>query len=602
MIFIIFLISGAWAQTPNCTSQDLVEKSCQYLREKSETEFIQTPSGGRIKNPYYIKPLSAPSSPTVAGAMGSPEAVAKFDETYAEFELEIDDILESSSIKKLPARSLSFIRTASLAMTYSSFSDTANQMGGYGMMPLKMPVPLDQPKAAIKNVTIAELQKMLGDLDPDVFGKLDQAQKKLQKNLQEKGINPMGLYSMAEGFPTTSSSESEKNKKRQRLAEDFIYAKTKLIEMIRGGKADHQLSGPQKNLIDRINTVSIKDPYSAETLSSPVCANSAENGYYMPTSHSISVCPAMLENPRTLLVGFLGHELGHAIDPCNSRCTHFKADMSFYENRFSAEDDGYKKEDSTSEIIRSFQPDEFDTVRYYPGSASQALFQEAKDKKFLTETIRGLAPSEHPFYSVRQCLVKNEKFDDYSQMDEKYYRESVMASYRRQGIKPKKSDIEENMQIFRKNKECARLPFKTTEVNEMMADVYGSHVSAQYFKEQKSKLTLEDAIGSILDIGNICVNKSPQTEMTNPLLASHPLSRRRAESIFLKTPGIAEAFGCQLKPVSSCLENFRKTQWSVGSTQVIPRTNELQSDSDSQAKAKEKAIEAFKNMERGTQK
>ena len=179
MIYLVFLLHSVFAAQPQCTSADLIKSSCEYLKAHSDKEFLIGTDGGKLKNPYFFQTPTTPDKSVVAMAYGSPSGTASFDESFAEFEMDIDEILETSGAKKLPSRSLSFLRMSSLAMINTSFSELLNQSPNEGGYALKWPIPLDQPKAALKNVTASEAQNLMNEVDPQLFTVLAKRRKNL---------------------------------------------------------------------------------------------------------------------------------------------------------------------------------------------------------------------------------------------------------------------------------------------------------------------------------------------------------------------------------------------------------------------------------------
>lgn len=556
-----------------CTPEGIVKESCDYLKQNKNKEYIESSFGGRIKNPYFEPSVSEePKAELTAKVEGSVN-LEKYDEEFAKFELEMDDVLlKSKNLQKLPQRSIQSIKQNLLYMQQATFADLLkNESSGLmGYYSYKVPSPITDPKGSLQKITLVDLKKAMDDIDPLLFEQINTAQKSMVQFYKESGFGRIGVGNYVEKTET-KFTEDEKVKYRKQLEEDFVFAKTKIIEMIRLGKTDSQLAPAQRNLIERVNKVKVDDPFSASVENSQVCTSAStagiQNAFYQTLRTAVSFCPHNFKLSRVSSLSLLAHEIGHAIDPCNAGCTHFKVNDQISEQNKKTLKEKLNYSDEDTSIV------------YYPGSSDPEEFKKAFDSKKIKIINSGLNQSEHTFGSLKKCLINNEGFEDYQKNDYKYYFD-YMSSVAKRNLEPLKKSERKAWKKYiddSKKNQCLKLPFKKSQTGEMMSDVYGSQVVAQFLKDKKLSSS-EDRISSLMFSDIVCIDNF-YTDSLEVMNQSHPIVKHRVQSIFLKTPGIAEAFGCELSKnsKSKCLEQFRNLKYNLGQTQINPRTEALQS-------------------------
>ena len=328
-----------------------------------------------------------------------------------------------------------------------------------------------------------------------------------------------------------SKANLEKNKEKYQQAfarSQSIFAKTrervlKTLEKQRTSENSSQI----ENMITRIKTVKLAGA-SLENGINGLVASGCEmpNAVYMNLRHDITLCPQLLNMPESTLVATIAHELGHAIDPCNTS-------FSFSQNQNG-----------------NYQ---IDTPESMGGSGKPGLFE-----------IPVLNPQTLAYNNVISCLEKPDSMGiKLPTKDEVIDR--VTTNFPQNTNLP--DFVDEHYDDF---KNCL-LVRGDTKIQEAFADWMSSQVVAdQLIEIQDSakakkmafesqlillgvdcprikKKTLETMDKAATHISNQCtqfrsLNQAISQDIQDP---SHPKSEDRVNRIYFAKPEIQKALGCK---------------------------------------------------------
>lgn len=101
-----------------------------------------------------------------------------------------------------------------------------------------------------------------------------------------------------------------RNKKKNRVKELFLYAREQVIATIRRGKRDSEITNEEKILITKVMSLELTDPDSAEVASSPFCSGGVANAFYIPSMHTLNICPGQVMKSDADTINAMAHEIG----------------------------------------------------------------------------------------------------------------------------------------------------------------------------------------------------------------------------------------------------------------------------------------------------
>lgn len=366
------------------------------------------------------------------------------------------------------------------------------------------------------------------------------------KGLAEKNRELAGSYSFDHSHGETIEEEESKltpeavrdsairklkadqNKRVRKL---FEQAKRYLIEEIQlrtaGGDKDKV-----SQLVERVKSVQLTDINFMEA----ECEADPDNAFYNGITNKITVCNGHSLSSDLKLIGILGHELGHAIDPCHvTGCiVHFN-----------------KSRDKIAELYSQGElPEEMQAALGYAGidskqmgRANQFLTQQALDRLeeegFITVAQKGMKGT-YPFDTTYRCLASRHGFVTSADT----YQKSRLAkrSKRYQGDKSELTPLYVNPEF----KEC--MENGPSEMGEAMADVFGAKVLGRYAIDH-GKHDFKDLLdASGIHLRGICHGES--------LHGFHPYGSDRFEKILISDPLVQKAFNCKETSDSYCLKKF----------------------------------------------
>ena len=103
--------------------------------------------------------------------------------------------------------------------------------------------------------------------------------------------------------------------RQDRIVELVGFARESMIRSIQRGRSFESLSTAERSEILRLRTVKF-DIEQCLSDQSTTCAAGSPNAYYSGADHHFTICRSAMMLPDLSLLLAIGHELGHAIDPC----------------------------------------------------------------------------------------------------------------------------------------------------------------------------------------------------------------------------------------------------------------------------------------------
>ena len=350
-------------------------------------------------------------------------------------------------------------------------------------------------------------------------------------------------------------------------------ARKSLINSIRSGREDSQLTSSELKAIAKVSTVTVIPP--AKAWNSLECEEPL-NAFYRSMSHSVTLCPEIYALPEIDVLSIISHELSHSIDPCNFQTALIKVDVGksrqwapppnergiIVETAASAEvmDLGYTL--GETETGYSTYPFEFDFSPKAADSLEMAGAIEIEHGKTHF--------SSYPFKDVFDCLSSKaggEFGATAPPLSESIARvEKHRTSHGLPMTAEQKNLLKTALGSY---PNCdPRGSNRETKVNEAFAEWSAAQAVGSYLKSNKITLNTEsERITPYSKIfSSFCATfkeKQGDRERRGELVAqffndlyqtegAHPSAARRIMDIFLRNPDIRNSLGCKGKGLSQC--------------------------------------------------
>ncbi len=376
-----------------------------------------------------------------------------------------------------------------------------------------------------------------------------------------------------------------KKEREKRTGELFKIAQSKMIEIIRNGKRDTELSESQKSAIKRVETIRFLGVDPEEARTSPFCQQ-GPNGFYSPTMHAFTVCNGMSWVPDNSLLAVIGHELAHSIDPCSSQFDLYSWEPSELGKLVQ---DGKLADEATQSLEHIGLTHALLTNADHPtpqpiiaGPLPIIYSQKALD--FMTERgvlniqAKGIPSDEALFKDVVNCLNSPEhggfKRQNPAALSARAERVAKFRETRfGADYKTEQNRVQQALQRY---PECA-IGGDHSEMSEAFADWMGAKVLGKHLGETLKETKLSTPLDRLSVAGDLavaaCAELVQYKHRANDTLGAqidaaledlahsqdpHPASRSRIENILLKDPGIRAALGCSELP--SCGDTWGKTK------------------------------------------
>ncbi|MBX3039356.1 MAG: hypothetical protein KF789_01450 [Bdellovibrionaceae bacterium] len=551
-MFAVVVPLSSWA-ADTCTFGGLTE-GCEYFSKNKDKPEIVLPEGKKFPNPMYQKPASQAQQAFMMQPV-DPKKIEEMTERNLELQEAIIEDLGSEYDTK-------FLLAISSVMTGVSIDGGIKGMKSPLMLP--WPPKRSQGRSSVKTVSWDEFQSGFLDQLPaekrkTLLGRFEQMSKNMAEAYGGYGAGSGSGYSngnagldkpsgpgQAPGSAAGSGVLAEQTQLKKNLtrADQLVKeGKELLLSEISQGKPYASLTGDQKALYDKINTIKYVPPTDPKTAGNPACSGLAVNAFYLPGEHTFTLCPGITGYPDSALMYVIAHEMGHAIDPC--RCSN-----GFYhvKKEAVAKDKGENPEDKAWMI-------EFleNNPRF---SADPAMLTAAIEKGWIEEEAAPVPWRRYPQNVTFSCLKKQIGLRTVTtEMLAFEIREKERAARSSSGapVRSEKEIIQE-IEARKDNPACRSTSNVYSEAGEAMADAWGAKVLGRYLEKNPPK-SLEEKIGTVsvhLAFGELC--QPTVNSARNTTAREHPYSRERVDGILFTDHRVRQALGCGSSPDSRCLK------------------------------------------------
>lgn len=525
LVFLLFLFSEQVYSQETCGKQS-IQKACDEMKAQSNVEFFSFDEG-KVKNPYY-RPVKSERKPE--------QNFEALQNSSIEFQASVLAALKGNKKRKLSDKFImAFLNSGipsyignpqTLSLGFGAFGNT-------GMNSFALPLPPDDEKAPLRPVNLNELDGLLFQwFDAKTIAKISETAKKNGDQTDSANLRAV------KNRPTVYSSPRDANpvaKNKARIERIFKEVKRILIQDVTKGVARVALTPEQASLVDRIQTIKLIHGDANDVAESSSCSKNYLNAFYQPDEHSISICPSYYEQPNFSLYRMIAHEIGHSFDPCKSSYSLVKASVSYPDEPQSR---------ATSYLL------------------AQGPFSEKS-------TVSGpISEDKHPYASVVSCLADKANFRKITADDILLSAKTRARFEQNQNATSDKVRIERQASLIAEasgERQCYETLTHASELNEAMADVYGSMAVNEYSKTVRPKNAIEALSFYNGQYEIIClglkhpIDKLSIKEARALALEKHPDQINRIERITLNIPAVSSAMKCKPNPQFQCFDYKRNT-------------------------------------------
>lgn len=394
------------------------------------------------------------------------------------------------------------------------------------------------PKEELK--LLKEKSSKLVNENNKLFSALSAPEEVAKPQLTEKMVKRAGLKiynkkKQTERFTTLVSK-----------AKKYLVEELKARPLIGGAEA-------QRELVNKIEAVS----FGGVETDHEFCLEDSSNAFYDHFSNSFFICSGNSVRSDLAVISTIGHELGHAIDPCGCRLgvhqVNPAANQSEIVNALKAVEYKNDMEKLSAQLLseRAGQ-----TVSAINLDFSEETLRQLEEIRMVTARAEGIKGA-YPFDTTFRCLRDRHKFSDGSSMGHTF----KDAQRKRRG----KPSLEDKLAENRDLRSCSSKIIENSEMTEAMADVFGAKVLGRYALEHKSQ---PEDLASALDFGLRIHCEGTDQNPSRP----YPSFSERLEKIVLSEPLVAKAFSCNLGSDSVCMKKFGHLPQMLNTQTTTPQT------------------------------
>ena len=346
-----------------------------------------------------------------------------------------------------------------------------------------------------------------------------------------------------------------------------------VVEEIRAGRLDSDLSEAEKVAIRRVQTTKIFDPrhLSAAHLIQTRCNQAmGQNAAYMHNYHAIVVCPGVARMSDEALMEVLGHELAHPIAPCASQFGIYEVNEEAVQSlRKSAPLHIPFKKSTDKEratlfdmISASKKPSNF-ILGSFLLRVPIEIVREFQEKGLIKIVTQGIDAKAYPFSKLSRCLSESSGIRTDTEKEIIEYVDQVVRE--RQKMMGDAYNAESDRSAMTKSLTTYSGCFSPNgdpQVEEAFPNWMGVRVLGRAMKAKGSAYSadqLHRAIG--WKIGLVCKAREMASRVENASSQAataaeakktveraedaHPYEKTHLENFILADPNVRTALGCE---------------------------------------------------------
>ncbi|MFN8847086.1 MAG: hypothetical protein ACK5V3_08705 [Bdellovibrionales bacterium] len=570
ILFILIQLNSLALAKERCDSLGILKKICGLFIENRDKPQIRTSDGGFVENPVYRNIQMEKQKTTRKVSSSKKQYIDSSDiaQDTMEFEIAAEDILTEGEPLSWSRESKRLLTSANnlLSLLSSVYVDEKSFDWARGM-PVNAPSNRRDSKSRVIAYTEDQLKELVEEIGADKIQKLKKKYDELKTRSVVSGDSQKIQGGITQAAHRLRKESLEDSRKRQKQL--FDHAKNSITNMIKDGRSDSDLTPEQKVLLARVEKVQLQYADHPDSLATVACKDSMPNASFNPITETVHLCNNILDSPNAAILKIIGHEIGHAIDPCRASCSHVMVDTAKLRRFDSAENLSPAVMYELAVFKKGYQSIQ-GKIRLFsePGQMSPELRELLLKEGIFTYDNPPLPLEIQPFDHVRSCLVNENKIDDITEQDLDIAVKLKIDTLKRLGQPLENIEPKEIRSRYAKSAVCQGVDFKQTEVNEAMADMYGNYALREYLKEfplqNKNDLLAIDAHSTIRTCDYVSTQETISTGLTqnSALHKTHPFEHNRVKNLTLEFPGIAEHFDCEFKSSHGCFSRFTAPQKS----------------------------------------
>lgn len=536
-----------------CQVESLTNR-CNFFREQGREDGIKFPDGSFLPNPLKQ-----------AAVRTDYESSRKVAELRAQ--AGVMRALQNIDAPKISPLFIVAIGGSLNHPTLLSALDQSSSSKHHEARPLLLPWPPTDDGAQMRKVSADDLRAFLSSLKAsdrtDLVKAISAAQPMAQSNSPNVLTAPRRAYRV---------SESVLEQRKIRARELFEEAKALFLDEIKRGRAYENLLEYERNQYQKVKSVRLKSFDAAG--SDPSCGGFSPDAFYSPRTHSVTLCENYISWPDASLIEVLGHELAHAIDPCNQQFPVIsinKEKTSGLSKSGSELPDEIRNSPDRLELLTAVRESEgvmMNLNEPMMGINGKEAFDFIKGKGYFDVVAQGIPFQKSPLSRAYSCLIKDVGIRELSEAQLQSIGSDYIRSIEEASPlgKKRKELASSAVQKLKRYPQCIRSREGKTQVQEAMSDLWSAKVLGRWLTRNPPKSKDEQIAALATFITDYCSGTSGKPEkksaQTNPYEivdlatrsaeSAHPASRLRADAIHLTEPRIQKALGCADAGAVSC--------------------------------------------------
>lgn len=517
----MFWNSPASAQEKQCSAENLTAE-CRAF--DSLPPVIVLPDGTSFKNPRKSQYTVIP----VASAPMSNEKMLEIQDEQLDAQANLVKSLETAPVSEKFKSALANLFYLDLDLSESGVLSLAQKpgapsSGAQQSFPVTISWPPEDNKAKLQMRSVQEILDYLNKSLPletkKILKKFTDSRNKFSSGYSTQVAQPNGNMSVVTDA-------------RNKRIEDLIkFAKDSIERTLTGGRKIESLPPELQDLVRKVRSVEYNTSMSPE-LEKEVC-EAGPNAAYTPLNNKFQICESAKNFPDSQLVTIIGHEIGHAIDSCNSSSGVQKVNSNLLDSFLANQSPLMTGEElAILNRIRQTKETALDIEYYF----SPEVFGEFKKVELFTPKIQGVNFEKYPLLTVRDCIIKGSNLRSFSKNEIKEIVEKL-ASERKLITNTKTTEAEKQNPIKTDEQRLAAFSFYYQNV----CDIKNQH--GKFKSRLRRTPSILDLQAEIQVISQF--HKDP-----------HAKALVRINELFLAHPEVAATFNCKPHSNSECYKKF----------------------------------------------